>query len=106
MINGSTYGVPIGANTLALYYNPKVLKAAGVSPSSITSWASLTAALAKVKAIGKKGITFSAINTEEGSFQFLPWFWGVGRQPDQPRLAAGDRRAHAVDHLDQGRLRA
>lgn len=78
VINGSTYGVPIGANTLALYYNPKVLKAAGVSPGSITSWASLTAALAKVKAIGKKGITFSAINTEEGSFQFLPWFWGSG----------------------------
>lgn len=78
VINGKTYGVPIGANTLALYYNPKILKAAGVSPGSITSWATLTAALAKVKAIGKKGITFSGINTEEGSFQFLPWFWGAG----------------------------
>ena len=70
--------MPIGANTLALYYNPKILTAAGVSPTSITSWATLTAALAKVKAIGKKGITFSGINTEEGSFQFLPWFWGAG----------------------------
>jgi multiple sugar transport system substrate-binding protein len=70
--------VPIGANTLALYYNPTILKAAGVNPASVTSWATLTAALAKVKAIGKKGITFSGINTEEGSFQFLPWFWGAG----------------------------
>jgi len=78
VLDGKTYGVPIGANTLALYYNPTVLKAAKVNPSSITSWASLTAALAKVKAIGKKGITFSGINTEEGSFQFLPWFWGAG----------------------------
>ncbi len=78
VINGSTYGVPIGANTLALYYNPKVLSAAGVDPASITSWSTLTAALAKVKAIGKTGITFSGINTEEGSFQFLPWFWGSG----------------------------
>jgi multiple sugar transport system substrate-binding protein len=78
VINGATYGVPIGANTLALYYNPKILAAAHVSPSSITSWASLTAALAKVKATGKKGITFAGINTEEGSFQFLPWFWGAG----------------------------
>ncbi len=78
LIDGKTYGVPIGANTLALYYNPTILKAAGVNPSSITSWATLTAALAKVKAIGKKGITFSGINTEEGSFQFLPWFWGAG----------------------------
>ncbi|MET7573749.1 extracellular solute-binding protein [Streptomyces sp. NPDC005492] len=77
-IDGASYGVPIGANTLALYYNKKVLSAAKVDPASIKDWASLTAALKKVKSAGKKGITFSAINTEEGSFQFLPWFWGAG----------------------------
>ena len=78
VLNGQTYGIPIGANTLALYYNKNILKAAGVNPTSITNWATLTAALAKVKAIGKTGITFSAIGTEEGSFQFEPWFWGAG----------------------------
>ncbi|RSM85716.1 ABC transporter substrate-binding protein [Kibdelosporangium aridum] len=77
-LGGQTYGVPIGANTLALYYNKAVLDAAGVDPASIKDWASLDAALAKVKAAGKKGITFSAIGTEEGTFQFLPWFWGAG----------------------------
>ncbi len=75
---GKTYGTPIGANTLALYYNKKVLKTAGVDIASVKDWKSLTAALAKVKQVGKKGITFSAIGTEEGSFQFLPWFWGSG----------------------------
>ncbi|PWK83807.1 carbohydrate ABC transporter substrate-binding protein (CUT1 family) [Lentzea atacamensis] len=77
-VDGQTYGVPIGANTLALYYNKAVLAGAGVDPASIKDWESLNAALAKVKAAGKKGITFSAIGTEEGSFQFLPWFWGAG----------------------------
>ncbi|XVS67475.1 sugar ABC transporter substrate-binding protein [Actinosynnema sp. CA-299493] len=77
---GKTYGVPIGANTLGLYYNEAVLTAAGVDPASIDDWASLDAALAKVVASGKKGITFSAIGTEEGTFQFLPWFWGAGAQ--------------------------
>ncbi|NKE58698.1 extracellular solute-binding protein [Lentzea sp. PSKA42] len=77
-LNGKTYGTPIGANTLALYYNKAVLSAAGVDPASVKDWASLDAALAKVKAAGKKGITFSAIGTEEGTFQFLPWFWGAG----------------------------
>ncbi|MEV5710669.1 extracellular solute-binding protein [Actinoallomurus sp. NPDC052274] len=77
ILDGSAYGVPIGANTLALYYNKKVLDAAGVDPAGIKDWATLTAALQKVKAAGKKGITFSAIGTEEGSFQFLPWFWGA-----------------------------
>jgi multiple sugar transport system substrate-binding protein len=78
VLNGKTYGIPIGANTLALYYNKTILSAAGVDPSTIKSWADLTAALAKVKAAGKGGITLSAIGTEEGSFQFLPWFWGAG----------------------------
>ena len=77
-IDNAPYGVPIGANTLALYYNKKVLSAAGVDAASIKDWNSLTAALKKVKSAGKKGITFSAINTEEGSFQFLPWIWGAG----------------------------
>ncbi|WP_327000103.1 extracellular solute-binding protein [Dactylosporangium sp. NBC_01737] len=77
-VGGKAYGVPIGANTLALYYNKPVLQAAGVDPAGIKDWAALTAALEKVKATGKKGITFSAIGTEEGSFQFLPWFWGAG----------------------------
>ncbi len=78
VLNGKTYGIPVGANTLALYYNKTILSAAGIDPTTITSWTALTAALAKVKAMGKGGITLSAIGTEEGSFQFLPWFWGSG----------------------------
>jgi multiple sugar transport system substrate-binding protein len=77
---GKTYGVPIGANTLALYYNKDLLTEVGVDVATVTDWPALTAALVKVKAAGKKGITFSAIGTEEGSFQFLPWFWGAGAQ--------------------------
>ncbi|MEU6549571.1 extracellular solute-binding protein [Streptomyces sp. NPDC046915] len=88
-IDNASYGVPIGANTLALYYNKKVLSAAKVDPASVKDWASLTAALKKVKAAGKKGITFSAINTEEGSFQFLPWFWGAGGDLTELNSAKG-----------------
>jgi multiple sugar transport system substrate-binding protein len=88
-LDGKTYGIPIGANTLALYYNKVILTKAGVDPAQIKDWASLTAALQKVKAAGKKGITFSAIGTEEGSFQFLPWFWGSGAQLTQLDSAQG-----------------
>jgi multiple sugar transport system substrate-binding protein len=90
-IGGKTYGMPIGANTLALYYNKSILSAAGVDPTTIKDWGTLTAALGKVKATGKKGITFSAIGTEEGSFQFLPWFWAAGAQLtalDSPQAVA------------------
>src|SRR5690606_16376171 len=71
---------PIGANTLALYYNAEILSDAGVDPASITDWDSLNAALEQITATGKRGITFAGINTEEGSFQFLPWFWGSGAE--------------------------
>lgn len=89
-IGGKFYGVPTGANTLGLYYNPTVLTAAGVDIASVTDWASLTAALQKVVAAGKKGITFSAVGTEEGSFQFLPWFWGAKADLTKLDSSAGD----------------
>lgn len=82
-VDGEAYGIPVGANTLALYYNAEILEAAGVDPASITDWESLTAALEAVTAAGDQGITFSAIGTEEGSFQFLPWFWGSGAELTQ-----------------------
>ncbi|MGA1835834.1 ABC transporter substrate-binding protein [Herbiconiux sp. 11R-BC] len=88
-IDGDTFGVPIGANTLALYYNKSVLSAAGVDIASVKDWSSLTDALTKVTAAGKKGITFSAIGTEEGSFQFLPWFWGSGAKLTELNSTAG-----------------
>lgn len=88
-LDGKTYGTPIGANTLALFYNKAILRAAGVDPSSVRDWASLTSALGKVATSGKKGITFSAIGTEEGSFQFLPWFWGAPAQLTQLDSAQG-----------------
>ncbi|CAN5331084.1 ABC transporter substrate-binding protein [soil metagenome] len=90
-IDGEDYGVPVGANTLGLYYNPTVLEAAGVDIASVTDYASLTAALEKIVASGKKGITFSAVGTEEGSFQFLPWFWGAGA--DLTQLDSSDAEA-------------
>ncbi|WP_026923702.1 sugar ABC transporter substrate-binding protein [Glycomyces arizonensis] len=91
VVDDKTYGIPVGANTLAIYYNADVLAAAGVDPASITDWDSLTAALAQVTGNGDKGITFAAIGTEEGSFQFLPWFWGAGadlRDLDSPEAQA------------------
>ena len=90
-IDGDVYGVPVGANTLGLYYNPTVLADAGVDIASVTDYASLTAAIQKVVDAGHKGITFSAVGTEEGSFQFLPWFWGAKAdltQLDSPEAVA------------------
>lgn len=87
-VDGVTYGVPVGVNTLGLYYNKDILDKAGVDPAGITDWPALEDALQKVTASGAKGITFSGIAGEEGVFQFLPWFWGAGASLEEPSSAA------------------
>ncbi|MGZ8718585.1 MAG: sugar ABC transporter substrate-binding protein [Aeromicrobium sp.] len=78
VIDGVTYGVPMGSNALGLYYNEELLETAGVDVSTIQDWESLNKAIEQVVDSGAKGITFSGIAGEEGVFQFEPWFWGAG----------------------------
>ena len=50
------------------------------------------AALEKVTRAGSKGITFAGVPGEEGTFQFLPWFWGAGADLKDIGSDAGRRR--------------
>jgi multiple sugar transport system substrate-binding protein len=70
---GDLYGIQPVANTIALFVNPKLLAAAGVQAP--TTWAELKTAAAKLTKGSTYGIAFSAPATEEGTFQFLPFFW-------------------------------
>lgn len=77
----SVYGIPRGANTLALYYNATMFKAAGLDPDHPPStWAELLEDARKLTDPAKHiyGITFSAATSEEGTFQFLPWLQMAG----------------------------
>jgi multiple sugar transport system substrate-binding protein len=71
------YGVPIGSNSLALYYNKKMFADAGVA-SPPKSWAELTEAATKTTKSPVYGITFSAVNTEECTWQWEPFLWSNG----------------------------
>ena len=73
---GQVYGIAPGVNGLALYYNKDMFTAAGLTPPA--TWDDLTADAQKLTAGGKQGIAFSAVGTEEGSFQFEPFFWTAG----------------------------
>ncbi len=75
------YGVPRGANTLALYYNADMFKAAGLDPNKPPqTWDELYADAKKLNNPAKHvyGIAFSAVASEEGTFQFLPWIQMAG----------------------------
>lgn len=70
------YGLAPGVNGLALVYNKDQLAAAGVEPPK--TWDDLKAAAAKLTKAGKYGLAFSAIPSEEGAWQYLPFFWSNG----------------------------
>jgi multiple sugar transport system substrate-binding protein len=74
--NGKVYGIAPGINGMALFYNKDMFEAAGLKPP--TTWAEVKDVAAKLTKDGVYGIAFSAPATEEGSWQFEPWFWGAG----------------------------
>ena len=73
---GKVYGIAPGINGMALFYNKDMFAAAGLQPP--TTWTEVMSTAKALTKGGVYGIAFSAPNTEEGSWQFEPWFWGAG----------------------------
>lgn len=73
---GQTYGIARGVNDLALYYDKDLFTAANLTPP--TTWDQLSADAKALTSGSGHGIAFSAAATEEGSFQFEPFFWSAG----------------------------
>ena len=71
------YGLAPGVNGLALIYNKDLLTAAGISRPP-TTWDELRADASKLTKGSQYGLAFSAVATEEGVWQFLPFFWSNG----------------------------
>jgi multiple sugar transport system substrate-binding protein len=82
---GKYYGIPKATNTIALYYNKDMFKAAGLDPNKPPqTWDELIADAKKLNDPSKNvyGLTFSAKANEEGTFQFLPWAQMAGATYD------------------------
>ena len=78
---GHIYGVPRGNNTLALYINDDAFRAHGLDPEHPpATWEQLRAGGTRLSDPAKDqyGLAFSAIASEEGTFQFLPFLQSAG----------------------------
>lgn len=74
--NDRMFGIPRASNTIALYYNRDLFRAAGLDPDSPpATWDELLEAARALtdRANDVYGLAFSARASEEGTFQFLPW---------------------------------
>ncbi|WP_156252795.1 sugar ABC transporter substrate-binding protein [Pseudactinotalea terrae] len=74
--DGELYALQPVTNTIALFYNTAMLEEAGVEPP--TTWDELKAAAATLTEGDRYGMALSAINTYEGTWQFLPFMWSNG----------------------------
>lgn len=80
-LDGKTYGIPFGSNNLALYYNEELLDKAGVEPPQ--TWEELKSVGKQLTKDNVTGFAFSALQNEEGTFNFMPWVWSAGGDFDK-----------------------
>lgn len=73
---GKTYGAPLNSNNLALYFNKAMFAEAGVEAP--TTWEELQSTAKAVTTADHNGIAMSAVKSEQGTFQFLPFLWQTG----------------------------
>ncbi|MEU5855995.1 sugar ABC transporter substrate-binding protein [Nocardiopsis dassonvillei] len=81
---GVYYGAARSVNSLGLFYNAAALEEAGIDPPR--TWAELEEAAAELTGGGRYGLAISALATEDGVYQFLPWLWSNGG--DERELAS------------------
>ncbi|MFF7277056.1 extracellular solute-binding protein [Streptomyces griseorubiginosus] len=101
-VGGKTLGIPNNSNCLALYCNTRMLKAAGVEPP--TTWDELASAAQKLTSGDRYGLALSAIKTEEGVFQFLPFLWQAGGDLDTFRTYGATALAFQDELIAKGSL--
>jgi multiple sugar transport system substrate-binding protein len=97
------YGVPDNSNCLVQWYNKAFTEPAGVQAPK--TWDELKATAAALTEGDRFGFAVSAVKSEEGTFQWLPFLWMTGE--DLPTLDSdGGRKAMQlwVDLVNDGNM--
>lgn len=79
-VKGAVYGIQIGTNDLAIYYNKKIFAEAGVTPPKTWTWAQFLADSKQIVAKAK-GLTYGAFGYGGncgGNWQLLPFIYSQG----------------------------
>ncbi len=78
--DGDLYGLAPIVNSIGLFYDADLLAEEGIEPP--TTWEELRAAAQQLTEGDRYGIAFSAANSFEGTWQFLPFLWSNGGTED------------------------
>lgn len=87
--NGRIYGLPQAVNCLALFYDVDALKENNLEvPTNLAQLENAAKVLTKGDT---KGLVWSAVKNEEGTFQLLPWIISAGGNIDKINSPEGIR---------------
>ena len=86
---GKWYGLPFYCNMLDVFYNKKMLEAAGIDPNSIKTHEDLYAAAKACTTNEHSGFLICCPASEEATYQFEPFLWGNGGSVYSINDAAG-----------------
>lgn len=99
--NDTNYGIPNSSNCLAFFYNVDMLEQQGVEPP--TTWDELREAAGNLTTDNRFGLAVSAIKSEEGTFQWLPFLWQAGGDiPDLDSEAGREALGLWVEFVNEG----
>ncbi len=93
------YGIPLGVNSLALFYNKDMFASAAIPVP--TNWDEFLTAARKLTHGKVKGFGYSGISTEEGTYQFLPWLYSAGGDVDHLGSIEGNQAFGIISQLVQ-----
>lgn len=101
-VDGKTWGLPLNSNNLALYYNKDMFDAAGATVP--TTWDELKATAKQLTTGDHVGIAMSAVKSEQGTFQFLPFLWQTGGDLDTYATDGATALAYLKGLMDDGSM--
>ncbi len=97
---GRLYGLPHNSNNLGFFYNKTLLAQAGYENPPET-WEELEEMCAALKELDVYGLGISAQNTENATFQFIPFLYGAGGTVQEINSEAGIKAATFITNLYQ-----
>ncbi|MFY9262828.1 MAG: sugar ABC transporter substrate-binding protein [Actinomycetaceae bacterium] len=98
--DGQTVALPLNSNNLALYYNKAMFEEAGVDVP--TTWDELYDVGMELSGDGKNALALSAIKSEQGTFQVLPFVWQTGGDLDNYAESGAEALTYLKKLIDDG----
>ncbi|MDD3141680.1 MAG: sugar ABC transporter substrate-binding protein [Lachnospiraceae bacterium] len=97
------YALPLESNNLEIIYNKDMLAEAGVEPP--TNFEELIAAAKACTTDEHYGFALSGVESEESTYQFLPFFWAAGGETMDLNSEAGKKvLSMFTDMINEGSM--